>query len=165
MLNESIVETLQQQLELYELLLETAKQKTPVLVCNDVEQLNGLTLKERKLLNRAEELEVQRTTQANIHFSKLGYRTRNGKLSDMIRTTTQPHEKLKLMELQQQLSAKLEELKKVNDLNQQLIAQSLRFIEYSIDLLMETPYDDLVYQHPVNKGNGLRPSGLFNTRV
>lgn len=165
MSDHSIVETLQQQLELYERLLEMAELKTPVLVRNDVEQLNGISLKERKLFQRAEELEQQRIAQTCMYFTKMGFWTRSGKLSDMIRIVTQPQEKMKLMELQQQLLAKIGELQKANELNQQLITHSLRFIEYSIDLVIEDPNEDVTYQHPMNRAYGNSRTGMFDSRA
>ncbi|WP_274654205.1 flagellar protein FlgN [Paenibacillus humicola] len=161
----TIADTLREQQELVERLLETANQKTPVLVHNDIERLSAITLKERKLVQQAEELERKRMTLANLYFSKMGFRTRNAKLSDMIRTVSNPQEKTVLLELQRGLADKLAKLKSVNELNQQLISQSLRFIDYSIDLLVEKPLEDIVYRHPMQHSGGNRPTGWFDKKA
>jgi len=46
-----------------------------------------------------------------------------------------------------------------------LIRQSLAFIEYSIELLVGNPSEDIVYQHPQkNHGTGGR-NGVFDRRA
>jgi hypothetical protein len=160
----AIVETLEKQKELYGQLLESAKLKTPVLVNNDVEQLNAIMKKERKLIQQAEELEQQRIRQTSAYFQTFGIiRVRAGKISDIIRTVTNPADKRTLIELQQTLSELLAELKKVNEHNQQLIAQSLEMIRFSIDLMTVNPNEDVIYQHPMNPGYGGSRRGMFDT--
>lgn len=162
---ESIVETLEKQAVLYSQLLELAKQKTPLLVKNEVEQLNAIMQKEKKLLKQVEELEQVRMQISGQFFTSLGLlRYRGGRLSEMIRTVTSAQDKQKLTELHGQLTALLSELQKVNQLNQQLIEQSLKFIDYSIDLMIEDPNEDITYQHPRSPGYGNARSGLFDTR-
>lgn len=162
---EAVVEILEKQAELYELLLEAAKLKTPVLVKNDVNQLNGMIQKERKLLVQAERLEQMRMQHAHAYFQTIGViRYKGGKISDMIRTVTSPHDKMKLTSLHARLTSLLGELQRVNKLNQDLALQSLKFIDYSIDLVLEDPNEEITYQHPMNPGYGNSRSGLFDTR-
>ncbi|MBW7454269.1 flagellar protein FlgN [Paenibacillus sepulcri] len=162
---EIIVETLEKQAELYALLLETAKLKTPVLVKNEVEQLNAIIQKERKLLVQAEKLELQRMQYSHSYFQSIGViRYKGGKIIDIIRTITSPQEKKELTELHGKLTGLLDELQKVNKLNQELTMQSLKFIDYSIDLVIEDPNDSVTYQHPMNTGYGNQRNGFFDTR-
>ncbi|UVI29898.1 flagellar protein FlgN [Paenibacillus spongiae] len=161
----AIVETLEKQVQIYQALLETSNQKKPILISNDVEQLNALTKKERQQMQQAEALEQLRIQQANQYFLSFGIiRTRAGSITDIIRIVTNAQDKKRLLELQQQLSDLLDELRRTNELNQQLITQSLRFIEYSLDLMVEDPTEDITYQHPKNPGYGNSRNGLFDTR-
>lgn len=161
---QAVLETMRQQLELYGQLLETAEHKTPVLVANDIERLNAILTKERKLVQQAEELELRRIMLTNTYFSRLSLRLRSGKLSDMIRTVNHPEEKQQLIVIQSELAARLAELQRRNDHNQQLIRQSLDFIEYSLELVVDSPGEDFTYRHPMNRlGRGPR-AGLFDTR-
>jgi FlgN protein. len=162
---QDIVRILDEQAELYGQLLDTANQKTPVLVKGDVEQLNAILLKERKLIARAEQLEQQRILETHRHFVSLGYISRMNTLREVIQSVNQPELKQKLLEQQRELSKLLDELRRVNELNQQLIRQALAFIDYSIGLAVDDPAEDVVYQHPQKHfGNGGR-NGIFDTRA
>jgi flagellar biosynthesis/type III secretory pathway chaperone len=149
-----IVEILQKQSEVYERLLELADEKTPVLVRNDVQQLNAIMLQERKLVKRAEELEVSRMTHTNIFFANMRSHYRLGKLTDLIKAVSNADEKVALNQYHRRLTELLDELKRKNDLNQQLIEQSLEFLDFSIQLLVDDPSDEYTYKHPQTLANG-----------
>ncbi|MGK9252702.1 flagellar protein FlgN [Paenibacillus sp. P22] len=161
---EAIIDTLEQQDALYSQMIELADQKTPALVKGDLDALNALLMKERKLVKAAGELEERRTTQVNIHFSKLQLRLRSGKLADLIRTVSQPEDKQKLTEIQQELSGKLERLRMKNEHNQQLLRQSLEFIEFSLELASDQPHDDYTYIHPQAGPGGYAKAGMFDRK-
>ncbi|SEN64545.1 flagellar protein FlgN [Paenibacillus sp. OV219] len=163
---ETIIATLEQQADVYSQLLTLAKEKTPYLVHNQVEQLNAAIQKERKLVKIAEDLEQQRMRLCGQYFTNLGLlRYKGGKISEMIRTVTSHQDKKLLTDLHTTLTSLLEDLQVTSKLNQQLIEQSLKFIDYSIDLMVDDPNSDVVYQHPHSPGygNNMR-TGLFNTR-
>ena len=160
-----IIDTLEEQTKLYEQLLNSAKEKTPVLVRNDVDSLNTILQQERKLLVRADELEKTRLAHTYRYFHEIGYKSRLHNLTELIRSVYQPQDKQALIGKQQELSGMLKELQQINELNQQLIAQSLAFINYSIDLVVEDPAEDVTYQHPHNKPGGSGRTGIFDTRA
>lgn len=162
---QDIVRILDEQTELYGRLLETANEKTPVLVEGDVDRLNAIVQKERKLIARAEQLEQQRILETHRHFVSLGYISRMNTLREVIQSVNQPELKQKLIDQQRELSALLEELRRVNDLNQQLIRQALAFIDYSISLAVDDPAEDIVYQHPQKNPGGAARNGVFDKRA
>ncbi|REE84478.1 FlgN protein [Paenibacillus taihuensis] len=163
---ETIIATLEQQADVYRQLLDLAKEKTPYLVHNQVEHLNLALQQERKLVKAAEELEQQRMRLCGQYFTGLGMlRYKGGKISEMIRTVTSPRDKQQLTDLHNTLTSLLDDLQRVSQMNQQLIMQSLKFIDYSIDLMMDDPNSDVVYQHPHSQGyNTTTRSGIFNRR-
>jgi len=162
---EGIVKALDQQTELYQQLLDTANAKTPVLVNNDTDELNAIMLRERKLLAETERLEATRIKVTHQYFISLGFRSTFNRLSEVIQSVHHPEEKQRLIDKQHELASLLRELKRVNDLNQQLITQSLAFIDYSIGLMVEDPAGDMTYQHPQNKLSGYSRTGLFDTKA
>jgi len=162
---QDIVRILDEQAELYDQLLDTANEKTPVLVKGDVEQLNVILQKERKLIARAEQLEQQRILETHRHFVSLGYISRLNTLREVIQSVNQPELKQKLIDQQLELSQLLGELRRVNELNQQLIRQALAFIDYSIGLAVDDPAEDIVYQHPQKNPGGGGRNGIFDTRA
>ncbi|MCM3750190.1 flagellar protein FlgN [Paenibacillus pasadenensis] len=161
---QELIDTLEQQSGLYRELLELAAAKTPVLVKGDVNALSALLMKERKLAKQIEELEVRRQTLVNIHFSRLQLRLRSGKLSDLIRTVNQPEEKQRLAELQKELTQLLEDVRSRNEHNLALTKQSLEFIEFSLELTSEAPYDDYTYTHPQLSPAGHAKAGMFDRK-
>jgi len=153
-----IVETLQQQLSMYNKLLTLENDKTPLIKSNDIIGLNVLTQKEKLLLEQADKLEQVRNLLTSRYFKEIGFRYRSGILSDLIKSVSNPEDKEQLSALHHDLTSTLNELKKVNELNQKLIQQSLDFINFSINLMIDDPNEDVTYQHPMNQLGNKRGS-------
>src|SRR4051812_27165284 len=121
-------------IELHARLHELAKEKTPVLVSNNVDELNAILSKERRLVTQLNELDVERMQAIGEYLISHGYvpdpRIR---ISDLIKLTFKAEEKAMLQDLQNRLLQSIAELRSVNELNQRLIEQSLSFINYSLD--------------------------------
>lgn len=160
-----IIDTLQQQLKLYEQLLEMEAGKKALIMQNNIVQLNVVTQKERLLTAEAESLEQNRMLMTARYFIDAGFRSRSGLLSDLIKLLSNSEDKQLLMGLQGTLTGVLLELKQINRLNQQLIQQSLDFINFSIDLMVEDPNEDLLYQHPMKQFAGNRNNRIFDSRA
>jgi len=160
---QSIIEVLQQQEDIYRELIATAEAKTPVLVNNDLQQLNLIIMQERKLVKKAEELEKQRYQMTYNHFATLGTRYRY-KLVDLIQVVHIAEEKQTLMKFHKELNALLADLQEKNELNQQLIQQSLSFLDYSLELLVDYPEEEYTYQHPQQSGYGKQGKGRFDIK-
>lgn len=161
----TIVDTLQQQLELYKRILEMENSKKPLILQNDVVHLNVITQKEKLLTVKAEELEYNRNLITARYFKDGGFRYRSGLLSALIQAVSNPEEKQQLTKLHGELTFVLQELKQVNGLNQQLIEQSLAFINFSIDLMTDDPNEDVVYRHPMNNTSNNKRFRMFDNRV
>lgn len=160
-----IITTLQQQLILYETLLEMEKSKKQLIIDNEVLPLNVLTQKEKLLVAKVEQLELVRSQLTLRYFKDIGFRFRTGILSVMIQSVSNQEDKAQLLQLHGQLNALLSELKQVNALNQQLINQSLAYLDFSISLMVEDPSQDMVYQHPMNQLSGNKRNGIFDSRA
>lgn len=160
-----IIDTLQQQHKLYQQLLELEVSKKPLILVNDVVQLNVVTQKEKILTGQAELLEQNRMLMTARYFIDIGFRYRSGLLSDLIKSVSNSEEKQMLMDMHDTLTGVLLELKQVNSLNQQLIQQSLEFIDFSIDLMMDDPNEDVTYQHPMNQMSGYKRKMMYDSRA
>lgn len=159
-----IIAILEQQVELYQSMLALENDKVQVIVHNDVEQLNAIVMKERQLIKRADELEQLRITETINHFAAIGFRKRIGMMSDLIKSVYVHEEKRALVQLQDQLVKLLRELQRVNALNQQLAQQSIEYIRYSVDLLVDDPNDGVVYEHPMQSAGKRSNVGMFQSR-
>lgn len=159
-----LLETMDKLQEAHEALLELAKGKTEVLVSNDIDQLNMIVNRENKWVRAITEANQQRIQIIGSYLISRGYNP-NPKItvSDLIKVIFKAEEKQALMEAQQKLLVTIEELKESNVINQQLIEQSLAFVNYSLDLVIGAPEDDMVYRNPnqVKSGNRL---GMFDRR-
>ncbi|TFE03948.1 flagellar protein FlgN [Jeotgalibacillus salarius] len=106
---QSIETILNQQITLHKSLLELAKRKTAVIKENNLEQLNQLIKDEQKHIQGINALEIKRqqvTADEDIQSVK------------------------------KELLQVILELKAVNELNQDLLTQSMQFVSLNLDLLM-----------------------------
>lgn len=146
-------------------LLELAEQKKQVLIHNDVEQLMRIIARENKLMKQVEELILQRNEATGQFMIEKGYKPNpKVKISDLTRIIFNIEDKKLLIHLQKQLMENIRKLQEANQINRQLVEQSLQYINYSLDLISSPPEDDLVYQHPKQRAYGTRRPGLFDTR-
>ncbi|TXK80953.1 flagellar protein FlgN [Paenibacillus sp. N3.4] len=159
-----LLETMNILQEAHEALLELAKDKTPVLVSNNIDQLNIIVNRENKWVRAIADANQERIQIIGSYLISRGYNP-NPKItvSDLIKVIFKAEEKQALIEAQHKLLDTIETLKKTNTINQQLIEQSLAFIDYSLDLVIGAPDDDMVYRNPNQTKSGNR-LGLFDRR-
>jgi flagellar biosynthesis/type III secretory pathway chaperone len=161
-----LTETLEKLIELHQVLLKLAQEKTPVIVKDEVERLSAIMSQENKLLKQVADLDRQRVERTSEYLQARGYAPNpNVTISDLIRMIFKVEDKKMMQVLQQRLLESISELRKANDLNQKLIEQSLQFINYSIDLLTGAPDQDATYRNPQQQGYGTARAGLFDTRA
>jgi flagellar biosynthesis/type III secretory pathway chaperone len=147
-------------------LIGLAREKTPVLVRNDIEALNAIIHKENRLVRQVAELDRNRVQRTGEYLISRSYNPDpRVSVSDLIKIVFKAEEKKALMEAQRNLLDVLAELKRLNQVNQKLIEQSLDFINFSVDLLVEDPNQDLFYKAPTAPTGGKARNGLFDTRA
>lgn len=159
-----LLETMNTLQEAHEALLELAGVKTEVLVSNNIDELNLIVNRENKWVRAIAEANQQRIQFIGSYLISRGYNP-NPKItvSDLIKVIFKAEEKQALMEAQQKLLVTIEKLKSSNVINQQLIEQSLAFVDYSLDLIIGPPDDDVVYKNP-NQTKSSNRQGLFDRR-
>lgn len=163
---QDLIESLEELVGLHNQLLELAHEKKDLIISNDLEQLNGVVNRESRLLRRVQEAEARRLEAMNRYLIGKGYRPNPQiTVSDVLKLVFRAEDKERLQQAQKQLLVVMEQLKAANELNQQLIQQSLQFIQFSLDLLAGPEEDEAVYQHPGHAQATARRSGLFDTRA
>lgn len=163
---QAVIETMDRLNEIHLTLLELADEKRHALIHNQVDQLNQIVHQENKLLRRITELDRQRVEAIGHALIQRGYNPNpNITVSDLIRLIFKAEDKKALQESQKALLSTIEKLREKNALNQQLIEQSLAFIEYSLDLMIGPPEDEAVYYNPAQQGRGAKRVGVFDTRA
>jgi flagellar biosynthesis/type III secretory pathway chaperone len=163
---QALIQTMKAFNDIHDTLLELAEQKKQVLIRNNVEQLTQIVTKENKLIKQIGELDRQRVEAIGQFLIEKGYKP-NPKVtvSDLTKIIFNIDDKKELLGLQKQLLGTIRKLRELNQLNQQLIEHSLAFIDYSLDLYVGPPEDDVIYHKPQQNGYGNKRLGLFDTRA
>ncbi|QOR66256.1 flagellar protein FlgN [Cytobacillus suaedae] len=146
---ERLLQSLQKLLVLHQNLLNLTKNKTEILKSGDMEALNLQMNEENKYILAIKQIENDRIKQVQQILQNYRLREEEQTLSKCIDFTVEPV-KSKLRSTQLELTRVIDELKKENELNQQLIQQSLQFVNASIGMLRpETQTTN--YKHPEKK--------------
>lgn len=145
-------------------LLALAGEKKQAIIDNRVDDVSRIVNQESRLVRKIEEAEKEWKDLAR-HFAEAQGLRKKGALTlgEMIRHIHHADEKLALKQAQQELVTVISELKKANELNQDLIRQSLAFINYSLDLM--TGSDDYaIYDRPDSRRHAGR-KGFFDVQA
>jgi hypothetical protein len=118
-----LIETLEKQLALHKSLLQLAHLKIDAIKKNDMDELNRIIREEQKHVGAITMLEKQRTSESNETVSQL-------------LLSLPPQEKARVEAFRDELVHVLAQLKEVNELNFQLVEQSLQFVYLQLDLLV-----------------------------
>ncbi|MDO3412085.1 flagellar protein FlgN [Saccharibacillus sp. CPCC 101409] len=164
-LNE-LLETLEQMEVAHRRMLELGEQKRTAIMQNDVDRLIAIANQESKLVKAIGTLDDRRADEAHAFMQTKGIKSKlNLTITELARLVFDLDEKARLLDVQQRLASALSELKLLNETNQQLIQQSLSFINFSIDVMVGAPEDNYTYTHPSNGYSATtRNPGFFNAR-
>lgn len=163
---QKLIDSLIQLDEAHQAMLTWAKSKQAAIMKNEVDTLIQIMNQESRILKQITALEEQRITACQSFLQDKGIKSSlNLTITEMTRLVFDPEEKAALLKAQSTLSATLEDLKQVNDMNQKLMEQSLAFIDYSLELLGGGTDQEATYQHPGDKNAGGVRTGLFDARA
>jgi uncharacterized protein YicC (UPF0701 family) len=128
-----IIDSLRKLLLLHKSLFELAERKTEILKGNDIAELNSLLKEEQRHIYAIQQMEEQRknATAKMVQSSDQA-------LSALI-AAVNDEERTMIVDLKERLTEVIEKLKRQNDLNQQLIQQSLQFVHLSLDMILPQP--------------------------
>ena len=140
----------------HEALLDLAEQKKQVLIHGPMDTFSSLVTKEMQRVNRVKNLENARQQLLDESLKMMGIQGPNLSMKEWIGMINDETERQSFSQLRDQLRKVLVTLKQVNDLNLQLIKQSLDYINYSMDLYLGTREKEYFYKKPVNALNPKR---------
>lgn len=161
----TIIGILGSEYDYYRDMLELSKSKKKIIVEGKVAELDKIVKLEQNMIYNIGQLEKNREEAVSKLCVNLGLDSRKINMSNLMQALQTEHKK-QLEEMQLKLRGIFSELKAINDINGQLIQQSLEYIDYSINLVagtgMETGslYEDI----GKNKG-GQRDKNIFDTKV
>jgi len=156
---------LQELIDEHKQLIEYSSAKTEVIRRNDLDGIAYISAKEKKNVQRIQELERYRIALVSQYGIEIKIRRRNGfTMEQLVQAVYHPDEKQQLKEKASELSAALRELQEINDLNQTLIKLALEYVDFAQDLLLGPDDEDVTYHRAV-QGLVQQRGGRFNTRT
>lgn len=161
---QALIDTLEEMNEQHSTMLELGKRKKKAIIVNNIDELTAIMCRENRFVEVIKEFEVKREQVIREFLFEKGIKS-DLKLSitELTRLVFNPNDKVRLQESQKKLANTLIELKRVNQLNQDLIKQAISFVEYSMNLMLPDE-QDVIYQNPMNAYSMKRQS-FFNTRA
>lgn len=163
---QQVADVLRRMDELYRTLIELGFEKQKAVMANDVAGLTQIMTKETRAIKQAAEMDEMREESVSRFLKEKGIRSQlNLTITEMTRLVFDTLEKQMLLEAQGQLSTTLQELKRLNAINKELIEQSLTFIDYSLNLLTSLPEDEMTYRDPSKQQSMQKSRSYFDTRA
>ncbi len=162
---EAVIHILAEAVEVHQELNQVAETKTELIKQNKVAALDSLIRKESKLVHKLQIVEKQREQQVHAFFQWIGGEREHATISEMVGYVSTKEREL-LSELQYALLDEIYKLRKSNELNQSLIAESLQFVNLSLDLL-NPGVEELQYRRPEEReeSNSRRNPAIFDSKA
>ncbi len=133
---EELIDTLDLENNEYMELLELSKQKTPIIINGEIEALNNITAKEQEHTDNLAALENKRTqvvediaTVLNMDVKTITVK----KIIDLL--NGQEKEQNALAEVHDKLKMTLNDMAVINDMNKQLLQESLELVDFDINFI------------------------------
>lgn len=131
-----LINVLEKEYELYRELNSLAGDKKKVIIDNDIEELGQLLEKDKQLINSLEELETKRNELINQFKEQNNIESKEIKFKQLVDKVSSPwHEKL--LSIRKKLVEIIDELHRQNQQNKTLVEQSLKYNNFSVDMIMK----------------------------
>ncbi|MEH7342622.1 flagellar protein FlgN [Bacillus sp. JJ1532] len=160
----NLIKTLEMLLKTYEKLTTAAIQKTEIIKKGDLSALQSTITEEKLFLQALQKVESNLLNETKLFLKADQSTDRNITLTECINAATE-EEKQKLLGIKTALEEQISMLKEQNELNQQLIEQSLQFVNISIDML-SPEIDSYNYDRP-NQGHDMEENNrsIFDSKA
>ncbi|MDR9853373.1 flagellar protein FlgN [Paenibacillus sp. VCA1] len=164
---QQVIVTMDQLNGAYSEMIQAGEEKQQVIIKNDIQALTQIMTRETRLLKQIAEYDAEREEAMQAFLREKGIRSKlQLTITEMTRLVFEPEEKQSLIDAQKRLTETLVALKNINQINKELIDQSLAFIDYSLNLVVSRPEDDMLYKNPAQqKTTGGNNRGFFDARA
>ncbi|HOA41198.1 MAG TPA: flagellar protein FlgN [Halanaerobiales bacterium] len=149
--------------EEYTLLYEIVKRKQEAIINNDIEQLADILREEQSVIENIEELEEARQAVLN-KLAEEKKEERDKPLSFAGLMELVPAEKEELEQLRDQFLQLLDKLQEINNENRDLIEDSLKITEASLEFIREATGRTNLYSNR-NDETGVQTDHIIDKRV
>lgn len=159
----NIITALEKLVKLHKSLNNLAQSKTNIIKEGDMDALSQLLMDEQKHIKAIELTENEREREVQSYLLKQGQLQNTATITDVIETSSDK-EKGQLEGLKAQLLEEAHMLKEHNYLNQQLIYQSLQFVNLTLDMLRPRN-QNFNYEKPVQQKHSQASTGMFDSKA
>ena len=161
----AVIDILKEEHGYYKDLVELSKSKKNIIIEGKVAELDKMVKLEQNMIFNIGQLEKKREEEVARICAALDIESAQVTISDLAKML-EPQLKEALENIENKLREVFSELKAANDINGQLLEQSLEYIDYSINLFagsgMET---GSLYEDIGKKGKGQSKKNIFDTKV
>ncbi|MDP4098602.1 flagellar protein FlgN [Paenibacillus sp. P96] len=162
---DKLIAVLEQLEQSHSEMLDLSQWKRQAIVNNEVDELIKILNKESRFMKQLESLEKARMDSVHEFLQERGIKSLlNLSITELSRLVFDHDDKQRLFDIQQKLSSTLQELKRLNELNQKLIEQSIMFLDLSMEMFSMRPEQEATYKHPSQAGGAVGRTGLFDAR-
>ncbi|MEX2103862.1 MAG: flagellar protein FlgN, partial [Bacilli bacterium] len=160
---ELITNVFNELVEAHHSLHQLSEKKKDAIIKGNIDGLSEVVREEGKVVRQIGKLEVERIHSVSQYLQSIGISTEGVTMNDLVKLLPSVDDKKKLQELQGDLTDVIMKLQKANDLNQELLQQSLNFVNHSLDLFTETEPDQGTYGNPnQQQGKQQQRRGIFD---
>lgn len=132
---ENLIDVLYKEVNEYETLLGLSMKKTPIIVANNVEELQKITDEEQEVVGRIHSLDKERVSVTKDIANVLNKDVKTMKISDVVAVLEKrPEEQKRLQDAQRKLTSLARQLQRVNSQNSMLIEKALELVGYEINM-------------------------------
>ncbi len=136
---EELIATLNEENEIYESLIPINEKKTKVIISNDLDALQEITVTEQEIVQRVSSLEAKRQEVIINIGTVINRNPGTLTLKSLIKLLEkQPREQEQLSIIHDKLQKTVHRLTEINRQNQSLIEQSLEMIEFNMNFIQST---------------------------
>ena len=161
----AIIEILKKEYDYYRDMLELSKSKKRIIVEGKVAELDKIVKLEQNMIVDIGQLERKREEEVVTLCKALGIKSEQVTITELSKVL-QPELKNKLEDIREKLRETIEELKSVNDVNGQLIEQSLEYIDYSINLISGVGMETGSLYEDIDRRKGKQSKkNIFDTKI
>lgn len=165
---DELIDILEKEYEVYQQLIPIAEEKTQVIVKNDLNSLQRITVKEQLAVDRINALEHKRNVVILNIRTVINRKTGEFNLKTLIGLLEkQPKEQKSLSILHDNLKRTIHRLVEVNNRNKSLIQQSLEMIEFNMNFIQSTrmaPGNNTYTKGASTYEAPARGTGMFDAR-
>jgi len=161
----TVIGILENEYAYYKDMLELSKSKKDIIVEGKVAELDKIVKLEQNMIFNIGQLEKDREETVAKLCKSLGLDCGRINIRELMQVLKAEHRN-QLEDMQLKLRRILADLKEVNDINGQLIQQSLEYIDYSINLVAGTGMETGSLYEDIGKNKGKqRDKNIFDTKV